>query len=380
MRHICWIASLALICLVLVPRQLHAEPFRFPEAKRGKGELKYVHNIPVLTLAGTPDEIGDQLGELGLKPASELTTNVDELIKQYGWQTLYTTVSKTGSALLPFFPPDHVLELNAAGKVTKAWPREILIFGNTVPDMQRIVQCSTFIVDAERSATGGPLFGRNLDWPPFGKLEELTLVIICRPKGKRAFASITYPGLLGCSSAINDAGLAVALLDSYSTNDGSDRYNPRGTPTMLALRRVMEECSTVSEAAQLLRQMDRAAIWNVAVCDKSGGAVFEFTPKSLVVRPSSAGVSICTNHFRTTELATDTNCSRFERLQASNTLPKYAIEDIAKRMDSVNQGAATLQTMVFEPAALRLHLAFGKGPATRLPLKALELKVLFGTR
>jgi hypothetical protein len=33
--------------------------------------------------------------------------------------------------------------------------------------------------------------------------------------------------------------------------------------------------------------------------------------------------------------------------------------------------------MVFEPAALKLHLAYGKGPATRLPLHTLELKGLF---
>jgi hypothetical protein len=98
------------------------------------------------------------------------------------------------------------------------------------------------------------------------------------------------------------------------------------------------------------------------------------------VRPSSGGVSICTNHFRTTELATDMSCLRYDRLQQSNSLPKYTVEDIAKRMDSVNQGAATLQTMIFEPAALRLHLAFGKGPATRLPLKTLELKELFEAR
>jgi hypothetical protein len=33
--------------------------------------------------------------------------------------------------------------------------------------------------------------------------------------------------------------------------------------------------------------------------------------------------------------------------------------------------------MVFQPAALRLHLAFGSGPATALPLHAVELGPLF---
>jgi hypothetical protein len=38
-----------------------AKPFRFPEAKHGKGELKYINGLPVVTLAGTPEEIGEQM-------------------------------------------------------------------------------------------------------------------------------------------------------------------------------------------------------------------------------------------------------------------------------------------------------------------------------
>jgi len=33
--------------------------------------------------------------------------------------------------------------------------------------------------------------------------------------------------------------------------------------------------------------------------------------------------------------------------------------------------------MVFEPAALKLHLAIGPAPASALPMKLLELKPLF---
>jgi hypothetical protein len=35
--------------------------------------------------------------------------------------------------------------------------------------------------------------------------------------------------------------------------------------------------------------------------------------------------------------------------------------------------------MVFEPAALKLHVAMGRGPATALPLKTLEMEELFRT-
>jgi hypothetical protein len=57
-------------------------------------------------------------------------------------------------------------------------------------------------------------------------------------------------------------------------------------------------------------------------------------------------------------------------------MKEFDVAAVAGRMDAVNQGERTLQTMVFEPSSLRLHLAMGKGPATRLPLRTLDLSVL----
>jgi hypothetical protein len=148
-------------------------------------------------------------------------------------------------------------------------------------------------------------------------------------------------------------------------------------PTILAIRRVLEECATVDEATELLRSIDRGSSLNVAVCDRDRGAVLEVTPKQVVVRPSAVGVSICTNHFRSQELGPPAECWRFQKLLESAVLEQYDVADVAQRMHAVNQGPATLQTMVFEPRALKLHLAFGKGPATALPLNTLELTELF---
>jgi isopenicillin-N N-acyltransferase like protein len=372
-----------LLCLVAIAIALlqskwaaAAEPFRYPEATRGKGELKYINGIPVLTIEGTPEEMGDQLGALALKPATRLTRSADEFIAQYGWQTLYALVLKSGNILLPRFPADHGKEV-AAAALASGWPRDLLVFSNTVLDLRRIIACSTIIVEGDRSTTGGPLFGRNLDWPPVAQLHEYTLVVISRPDGKRAFASITFPGVMGCTTGMNDAGLTIAMLDSYSSRDGSPGFNPLGIPTVFMLRRLLEECTTVDEAATLLRSVQRASMLNIAICDKNRGAVLEVTPMTVVERRSEEGISLCTNHFRSPELATSTQCRRYETFLKSITAKKYSLPDIAERMHAVNQGELTLQTMVFEPATLQMHLAFGPGPATRYPMNRLNLAELF---
>jgi hypothetical protein len=50
-----------------------------------------------------------------------------------------------------------------------------------------------------------------------------------------------------------------------------------------------------------------------------------------------------------------------------------SVKEVADQMKAVNQGNMTVHTMIFEPAALRLHLAMGAGPATGRRLTAINL-------
>jgi isopenicillin-N N-acyltransferase like protein len=372
-----WFVAIA-VALMLPMSASAADGFRYPEARHGKGELTYINGIPVLTLEGSPEDMGQQLGALGLKPATSLINSADEIIAQYGWKQIYTLVLKSGNLLVPRFPVDHIQEVDAAAKAS-GWQRDLLVFGNTILDLRRIVACSSVIVEGERSTTGEPLLGRNLDWPPVARLHEYTLVVVYRPEGKRAFASITFPGVLGCTSGMNDAGLAIAMLDSFSSSDGAPSLNPLGVPTVFMLRRILEECTTIDEAVILLRSIERASSLNIAVCDRERGAVLEVTTKNVVVRGPEAGVCLCTNHFRSAELATGKECWRYDTLLKSIDGKKFSITDLAQRLHAVNQGENTLQTMIFEPATLELHLAFGDGPASRFPLKRIDLAPLLRT-
>ena len=61
---------------------------------------------------------------------------------------------------------------------------------------------------------------------------------------------------------------------------------------------------------------------------------------------------------------------------AQERTDKVSIADVQKHLDAVNLGSFTLQTMVFEPATLKLHLAIGAIPASALPLRTLDLAPL----
>lgn len=353
-----------------------ATPFRFTEGKHGQGALKYVNDIPVLTVAGTPEEIGEQIGRLTNKAAGQLGVTLKDYLKQKGLSLAWPVLVSTAKSLLPQIPEDHRKELEAIAKAS-GQDFELLLVANTISDYLKFGGCSTLIVQGTRSAAGGPLFGRNLDLPPVGILPELSLVTIYKPKGKRAFASIGFPGLLCTGSLINDAGLAIAANEVTKTGDGSAKFDRKGVPSVVGLRRLAEECTTVDDVEKLLRATKRTTMGNLTVCDPQGGAVFELTTANVVRRNATAGYCCCTNHFCDAKLATATKCPRFEVLEKWRQTPKFGLSEIARIMDDVNQGQATLQTMIFEPAALRLHVALGRGPTSKLPLKKLELTSYF---
>ena len=288
---------------------------------------------------------------------------------------------KMSDTMFAQFPADHRKELEAMAREAGIDP-SLGVLGNTAPDLLKLAGCATLIVQGNRANGTGPLFGRNLDYPGFGFLHHYSLVTIYRPKGKHAFVSIGFPGMVGCISGMNDAGLALATLEVYTGKDGSPRLDPKGVPYTLTIRRILEECTTVAEAEKLLRSVKRTTMNNLAVCDKQGGVVFELTPKSVVARQPVDNLCACTNHFRSEALATpeEMKCDRYDILDKCRLQATLTLEDIARKLNAANQGDLTLQTMIFEPASLRLHLAIGKTPASALPLKSLDLAPLFSAK
>lgn len=366
---------LPVLCLIVIPATLHAEPFRYEEAKHGKGELKYINDVPVLRLEGKPTEIGEQMAVLASKPAGKLLGYPRDFLRKIKLEATWPLVLTLGKSLLPHFPPDHLTELETGAK-TAGVDRDLLIAGNTMFDIKKFIACSTLIVEPQRSATKGMVFGRNLDFPTLGYLNDFSMVIVCKPEGKRAFAVVSFPGYIGALSGMNDAGLALAVLESYSANDNSLKFDAEGTPYALCFRRLLEECSTVEEAEKLLRTMKRTTRISLAICDAKTAAVFEITPKTVAVRKAENGICAATNHFRTQELSTTTKCWRYPLLEKTKEIEKPTVADVAKKLDEVNQGENTLQSMIFEPNELKLHIALGKPPTSALPMKTLDLAPL----
>jgi isopenicillin-N N-acyltransferase-like protein len=359
------------------------EPFRYPTGRAGSAEMKYIHDLPVLTVGGSPDDIGAAVGGLALKPSSRLLAFTRDLLKVEKAEDTWPLFVTGGKGMLKSFPADYRTEMDAVARSAGA-DRDTVTVANTFFDLKSTFQCSALMVEGEHSATGGVLFGRNLDYPSLGYIHEHTLVTVYRPTGKHAFASVGFPGLVGVLSGMNDAGLCVAILEVYDAKEGEPHFNPKGIPYALCNRRLLEECSTIADAKKLLERLPRTTLLNLAVADRKSTAVFEVTPKQVVLRRSVRGVCTCTNHFCTDEVKPEKAADLYNsdgRLdildKARGANGKLGVEDLHKYLHAVNQGELTLQTMIFDPVNLRLHLAFGKRPSSSGDLRAIDLAPLF---
>jgi isopenicillin-N N-acyltransferase like protein len=357
-----------------------AEKLPFQEGRFEKGELKYVKGLPVLTLHGTPEEMGRQEAALTGGLVKVLGSYPQRLMTLAGRGKDWDKCVAAARTLMTHAPQAHRDELRSFAAKAGIEP-DMLTVANTIMDLYRgSFACSSLMIEPLKSKTGGVVFGRNLDFYSLGVLDRYGLITVRKPPGKHAFATVGFPGLAGCISGMNDAGLAIAVHEVDHTADRSPILNLKGVPYALAFRRLLEECQTIEEAEKLLRGLERTTLLSLAICDRKGCGVLEITAKNVVLRRGSEGICVNTNHFRSDALAGAVweLCPRYGALSKAAAADKLGVADVFKRLGEVNLGPLTVQSMVFEPGPLALHVAMGSTPATKLPLTTLDLKTFFG--
>jgi hypothetical protein len=330
--------------------------------------------------------IGRQVADLALRPAARLLSYPTDYLRTQVRipllpQLLWWLMRRACGRLYRNFPDRYRAELEVMAD--RGFDRRRLIAANTLFDMAQmgfrpLFGCSSWVAPPDRTQGRGLLFGRNLDFFPLGYLHDYSLVTVYAPSaGTLGFASIGFPGAIGCFSGINQAGLCLARHEVF-TPAVRMTYNPNGVPFAICFRAVLETCRTVSEAVQVIEATPHVTVNNLVLCDPSGGAVVEIAPEGVKTRPITADLRSCTNHFSHPDWQNPRQANAYDTLDRLTRLKAAAVgaggvEQVGQVLDGVNQGDLTIQTMVFDPSAVAVHVAFGPGPTTRRPLTRIDL-------
>ena len=116
------------------------------------------------------------------------------------------------------------------------------------------------------------------------------------------------------------------------------------------------------------------------LCGRDGGRVLEVTPDHVIEQPTDRDAITCTNHYRSPELARPKPPRKFRTGERLDTLTglaagehTFAFADLTAALHAVHQDDLTIQTMIFEPAAMAVHVGFGPPPTTARPPVRIDL-------
>ena len=319
--------------------------------------------------------------EIGAEYAKALGPQVKAL---EGYLDRYLTNDTQRTAALAaamFFktmlPPSYRDEVASIAKTIPLDEKKMML-AQCFLDLTPMTACSTITLPADAAPDGVARFGRNLDFPSLGMIDKSTVVLVYHPAGKNAFAAVTWPGLIGVLSGMNEHGLCLANMEVTRTM----RF-PSAMPYQLLYRKILEECKTVDEAIALLQKTPRQTANNLMLMDAAGNrAVAEITPTSVTVRKGSEHAAlISTNHQRAQDADEAGLCKRYDYLHetARSDYGKITGDEIKSMLDHVAQGNMTLQSMIFEPSNRVIYLARGKH-ATKNAYEKIELSDYFTSK
>jgi len=361
------------LAVLAVPAVARAAQFK--EATHGPASLTLVEGVPLVHVYGTPEQMGEQQGAL-LGPQLSLLVDqyLNKYLRSFGKDLgLRGSVLKLSHRMEKSIPRRYIEEMKALAKSAGVAYEDVLL-ANTVFDIRRAVFCSTFVALGERSADGRPIFGRNLDFPSLGVAHKYSCVIVYHPKQGRAVASVTFPGLIGVLSGLNDAGVAAAVMEARVPG-----LQTIATPYALVFRTALTNAASTGEVVRTVTARARSTNNNLMICDAKGNAACaELSIRKVVARRPVNGVIYSTNHFTSKELGRPWMCWRLPRLRKALGGSVRVDEAMAKKiLADVAVARATMQSIVFRPAACSFLLAVGQPPAPSRKFVLFKKPVLF---
>jgi hypothetical protein len=240
------------VCLAAAGIATSAEPLRAGDAPP-----------PVVRLAGAPYELGRQHGEQLRGAVRQQIAETLRYFRDYLKVPLVRTMAlnwwldTSWRRAWPFLEPDYRDELRGLADGSGV-PLADVHRLHAIPD--RTYSCANFAAWGRATAGGRLIHSRNLDWNIRAGIQRHAVVFVVRPSGKQAFVSAAWAGFAGVLSGINASQVSIGQVGAETTDVAS-----RGEPMVFLMRRVMEQASTVDEAAEIIRTASRTVGVNYVV-------------------------------------------------------------------------------------------------------------------
>jgi hypothetical protein len=332
--------------------------------------------VPVVHVRGTPRDMGRQYGTLLAEPLRALHRSVHAFLGEKR-RTRLLAYAERHEQHLPAAVREELQAMSDASGV----PYVELVALNVVPKLA----CSGLAVwgEARAASADGPdgaalIMGRNADYFSLGFTDRGMLVVVRRPSEGAATAGVNFLGMVGAFTGINAHGVAFGNMLVF--NAAGPVAQPDGLTIQLAMRLVAEQSTTAQGMTSALCSQRHVIPMNVMLADATEALVLELAVGRSEVRRGERGVLVATNYFRTPGLRSASQpCRRFDTLTAAaeRHRGRLGVAEMKKALHAARIPTMNLQAVIFEPAAMRMHVSINHVPASAGPYVALDLRKLF---
>lgn len=168
--------------------------------------------------------------------------------------------------------------------------------GHALQDLA-LVGCTSFAAWGEQTDDGTLLIGRNFDFYAGDNFSKEKVILFIHPDSGYRHAIVTWPGMIGAVSGMNETGLTVTM------NAGKSSMPLKAkTPVSILAREILQYASNIAEAKAITAQREVFVSESLLIGSASDGqaVILEISPnKSGIFLPAPNSTSlICTNHFQ----------------------------------------------------------------------------------
>ena len=179
--------------------------------------------------------------------------------------------------------------------------------GHALQDLM-LVGCSSFAAWGNKTEDGDLIIGRNFDFYAGDDFSKDKIIAFVKPTNGYNFMSVTWAGMMGVVSGMNDQGLTVTI------NAGkSDIPWVAKTPISILTREILQYASNIDEAIEIAKQRQVFVSESIFVGSaKDNRAItIEVSPNNFgVYEVENSNQLICSNHFQSDAYANDEKNSK----------------------------------------------------------------------
>lgn len=204
--------------------------------------------------------------------------------------------------------------------------------GHALQNMS-LVGCTSFATWGEHSTDGELIVGRNFDFYVGDDFARDKIVAFYKPSEGYGFMMVTFGGMTGVVSGMNDQGLTVTINAAKS-----DIPSASATPVSLVAREILQYASTIREAYDIAakRRMFVSESFLIASAKEHTAALIEKTENDIDLVTPAEDRLISTNHFQGRKLGA-TPLNKEHMLTSASP---YRFDRTVELLDSVGKNTA----------------------------------------